>query len=214
MKGMNLDLKPPTPHRQQYSIAELKALREAARGPYEQWAIHLEQDYGVRRITVIRARLEDFDKANGVVILRVKGRGGTKTMETPLNPETVRYLDAAERQREEVIASCRDKGYTGPIPPEVMLVKWDGVPKPVCGTSLDNLLMRVCARAGVKYRGHHANRRGVAAAIYAETKDLVATQEFLGHADPKTTEMYIGTGLERQRKAQNALAKVFASAAN
>ena len=50
--------------------------------------------------------------------------------------------------------------------------------------------------------GHHANRGGAATTVYQETQDLVATQEFPGHADPKTAEMYIGTGLGMQKKAQ------------
>ena len=35
-------------------------------------------------------------------------------------------------------------------------------------------------------------------------------KEFCGHADTKTTLIYIGAGLDRQRTAQAALAKAFA----
>jgi len=37
---------------------------------------------------------------------------------------------------------------------------------------------------------------------------LVVTQCFLGQADPKTTEMYIGTGLDKQQAAQVPLSQV------
>jgi len=80
-----------------------------------------------------------------------------------------------------------------------------GRPKAITETGLDYMLVRLCRRAGVRPRGHHANRRGVARLIYDETKDLVATQSFLGHADPKTTEIYIGMDLGRQKKAQDVL---------
>jgi len=76
-------------------------------------------------------------------------------------------------------------------------------------SGLDEVLIRLCERAGVKPRGHHANRRGVSRIIYNETKDLVATQAFLGHADPRTTEIYIGMNLEHQEIAQAALQKRF-----
>ena len=66
----------------------------------------------------------------------------------------------------------------------------------------------LCKRAGVKPKGHHANRRGVAIAIYKETKDLVATQKFMGHSDPKTTLLYLGADLGYQQEAQDALIRV------
>jgi integrase len=207
-----LDLRPPTPHRQQYKAGEIKALIEAATEPYERWLIHIETDYGARKITVMRAKVEDFDLINGVAMLRVKGRGGTKTMEAPLHPDTSRYLDAALQKREAVIARCRARGYKGPIPPEILLKAWKRRPKPLTSTALDNLLIRICRKAGVKPRGHHANRRGVAKLVYDLTKDLIATQAFLGHADPKTTEAYIGTGLDKQKIAQDAVTKALASA--
>ncbi|MEM4730098.1 MAG: tyrosine-type recombinase/integrase [Thermoplasmata archaeon] len=206
-----LDLRPPQPRRAVYSLREMKAIRDAATHPYERFAVHLEQDYGCRRITVYRARVEDFDALNGTVILRIKGRGGDRTMEAPMHPATIPILGMAIQERDKVIASCREKGYSGPIPPEVMLVKWNGEPKPISLTGIDNMLIRICKRAGVKPRGHHANRRGAATVVYSSTSDLVATQLFLGHADPKTTEMYIGTGLEHQKKAQSALMRALAS---
>jgi integrase len=210
MDNMNLDLRPPTPTRRQYTIKEMRAMRKAAETPYERFDIHLEQDYAARRITVLRSRVEDFDRVNETVILRVKGRGGNKTMEAPLNPDTLAILDAALMQREEVIAECRARGYKGPIPPEILLTSLHWQPRVIGASTLDNLLIRVCERAGVKARGHHANRRGAAKTVYDKTKDLVATQEFCGHADTKTTLIYIGAGLDRQRTAQAALAKVFA----
>ncbi|MBM4249019.1 MAG: hypothetical protein FJ149_06225 [Euryarchaeota archaeon] len=206
-----LDLRPPTPHRNQYSAAELEAIRRAAKHPYERWLIHLETDYGARKVTVQRSRPEDFDRTNGVAILRVKGRGGTKTMESPLHPDTPGILDAVIQRREKVIARCRARGFQGPVPPNLLLVPWRRRPKAMTGTSLDNILIRLCKRAGVVPRGHHANRRGVAKLVYQKTKDLVVTQCFLGHADPKTTEIYIGTGLDKQHAAQAVLSKVLGS---
>jgi integrase len=206
-----LDLQPPTPRRQQYTATEIEAIRESAAHPYEKWLIHLETDYGARKVTVQRSRAEDFDMPNGVALLRVKGRGGTKTMEAPLHPDTPGILDAVVKRREAVIARCRAKGYRGLEPPNLLLIPWRRRPKPISGTALDNILIRLCERAGVKPRGHHANRRGVAKLVYDKTKDLVVTQCFLGHADPKTTEMYIGTGLDKQQTAQAALSQVLTS---
>jgi len=161
-------------------------------------------------VTVQRSRAEDFDRTNRVAILRVKGKGGIKTMEAPLHPDTIGILEDVVRRRDAVVARCRAKGYRGPIPPNLLLIPWRRRPKPISGTALDNILIRLCKRAGVEPRGHHANRRGVAKLVYDRTKDLVVTQCFLGHADPKTTEMYIGTGLDKQQAAQIALSQVLA----
>ena len=161
-------------------------------------------------MTVQRSRAEDFDLDNGIAILRVKGRGGTKVIEAPLHPLTPRYLAEVLEYRDGVIAQCTAKGHKGPVPHEIMLSCLDHKPHPFGDTGLDAMLKRICKRAGVVPRGHHANRRGVAITIYKETKDLVATQKFLGHADPKTTLIYLGSDLDHQHGAQDALIRALA----
>ena len=207
----SLKIEQPEGKRNKYTVNDLKALQlavELAGDPYEQWLLHLERDYGCRRISVHRALVKDFDIRNEVAILRVKGRGGTKTMQAQLHQDTPRYLNQVLQRRDEVLAQCKELGYRGEIPPQILLTQYRNAPHPMSKSNLDNMLIHICKRAGVESRGHHATRRGVATAIYNETKDLVATQAFLGHADPKTTELYIGTGLDKQKTAQDALTKV------
>jgi integrase len=204
-----LDLSFPTPQtKSRYTEAEIQALLSTPEHPYAKWLIHLEAEYGARRVTVKRSRTEDFDRnhiLNGSVILRVKGRGGNKTMEANLHPDTERILNEVLRERQDVIERCRRKGWTGEEPHELLLHKYKKEPHPVTDSGLDNILTRLCEDAGVEPRGHHAIRRGVARIAYNETNDLVATQSFLGHADPKTTEDYIGLDLSKQEKAQKAI---------
>jgi integrase len=63
---------------------------------------------------------------------------------------------------------------------------------PITATYLDTQFRRICGRAGVKGFGFHSLRRSAATEFYdANDKDLLLTQRFLGHADPKTTARYI-----------------------
>jgi integrase len=212
MNELTLDLTAPEAlSRPAYSPAEMKLMKEAANDPYEKWLLHIELDYGQRRITALRSQVDDFDLLNGTALLRIKGKGGTKTMTKPMHEDTPALLEAVLQRREAVIAQCVKLGYdtkTDKVPPELLIHAVYDCPVVYRDTGLDSMLSRICENAGVKYRGHHATRRGIGKAIYDLRKDLVQAQQFLGHRDPKTTLIYLGCGDDRQKDAYKAVAEI------
>lgn len=75
------------------------------------------------------------------------------------------------------------------------------------GTSvnrIENLVRRLCERAGVPYEGRavHGLRRTAGTRAYVESQDLIGTRDFLGHTSTVTTEIYVMYARD-QEKAVN-----------
>ena len=198
-----INLEPPPPNRPRYNLDELKRKKAHMVHPYECFMDHIEVDYSQRMCSVIRAQVGDFH--GDMVILRVKGRAGKKIMMAPKHEDTDAIVAEVMKEREEVLERCQSKGWTGTPPPNILLHKWKGTPKSYTESGLEEMLKRVCVRAGVPYKAHHANRRGSGRAIYDKTKDPVMVQSALGHKDLKTTLLYFGVDADRQKEAQKAL---------
>ena len=200
-----INLEPPPPYRPRYNLDELKRKKRHVVHPYERFMDHIEVDYCQRMCTVIRAQISDFK--GETVLLRVKGKGGRQTMTAPKHEDTDAIIAEVMKEREDVLERCRRKGWNGTPPPNLLIHKWKGAPKTYTESGLEEMLKRVCARAGVPYKAHHANRRGSGRAIYDATKDPIMVQSVLGHKDLQTTLIYIGVDAVRQKEGQKALKK-------
>lgn len=119
----------------------------------------------------------------------VRGTKGGKRREVPLPQRVVDALDGylAERRQRAVPASAFTVAPTAPL-----FVRNDGSPFNV--NFLDRLVRRVAADAGVSMPGDaaaHAFRHHFGVQLALRGVPVPAIQELLGHADPRTTSIYM-----------------------
>ena len=131
---------------------------------------------GLRRGEMAGLQLSDIDFDGSVLF--VSGKGG-KQRWIPLTKATgvriQRYLDA-------------ERGHaSGPL----VLSRRNG--QALTGKSIGALVRRVMKKAGISGPGVnlHALRHTAATRLWMETSDLFMTQQLLGHANIRTTAMYV-----------------------
>ncbi|MGD7734121.1 tyrosine-type recombinase/integrase [Propionibacteriaceae bacterium G57] len=131
---------------------------------------------GLRRAEVAAARREDMVEGMGGWVLRVHGKGGRWR----LVPLPGWLADVIRRRPPGWLFPGNDAGHLSPA--------WTG-----------RLMGRVLP-AGVT---PHQLRHRYASRVYAGSRDLLATQQLLGHARPETTRGYVALSDESLRAAAN-----------
>lgn len=163
----------PRDKRRAYSAEEVAALLDHAGSARLRAAILLGAHAGLRCAEILGLRWQDVDLDGRR--LRVHGKGD-KVREVPgLTP-------ALRAALEELHALA------GNPAPE------DRVVPGISASGLRDALRRAARRAGVDARGRglHALRHHAGEELYRLTGDPFAVQQFLGHADSRTTERYAG----------------------
>jgi integrase len=130
---------------------------------------------GLRSAEIADLRCEDFDHEAGNI--RVKGKG-QKVRIVPLHPLTAALVVPGSR---------------GPV------VGWRGEHVTPASVS-DAMRFYLKDVAGLDATGHQA-RHSFGTRMYAESKDLAAVQETMGHASPNTTRGYVQHSPEVARRA-------------
>jgi len=123
----------------------------------------------------------------------------------------MRLSEALSITRESIgdgVVVVRAKGgkiQAKPVPDEELLEelkKLGSTPFPVSRRTVELWFKRLLEEAGlprerVKELKVHDLRRTFALILYDKTKDIEAVKAFLGHSFSKTTEIYLGSGVER-----------------
>lgn len=161
-------------------------LYRAARGS-ERVLVVLEGLNGLRRVEVLRLRLQDIDFAHQRLRVLGKGRHGGKWRMLPMFSETARVL-ATVRAGEDRAAAVL----------------------PLSPSGADLVLRRAATRAGFPRIGptvsHHDLRRTFGRLAHKAGMDLIQLKNLYGHSSLDQTVHYIGLDEDEMRAGLDRLA--------
>jgi integrase len=183
---------------------QMELIRLSVEGnPELSMLFHLEGDMALRRVEVVRLKVQDFD--GPLVHVLGKGRGEGKPRDLKKHPETDLYLEAYLEHRENIIRTALREDPSLSVP-DGLMVYYTTFAKNylrlgTCKEStLDNRLYEMRAMSGL-YFGHHTLRRTCARELWKCGADIVTIAEMLGHRSLKTTRDYLGLTIEDQHEA-------------
>lgn len=182
------------------SAGELAALMAACEndptpaGARDAAIIALMYATGVRRSSVVRLNLADYESATGTLRVRQAKR----------NKEYLAYVaqDGAQRAIADWLAVRGAE--TGPL---FWPITKGGtlIPRRMSTQAVYNLLIKRARQAGVEHFSPHDLRRTLAGDLLDAGADIVTVQRILGHASVDTTARYDRRPEEVKRKAANLI---------
>ena len=147
---------------------------------------------GLRTVEISRANIRDLEVKNGKAVLYVWGKGHTEPdAKKPLAPEVY----AAIRDYLET----RSDRPTAGSPLFVSTGNRSGG-KRIAETTISKMLKKAMQQAGFDSERitAHSLRHSTGTAVQELTGNLYLTQQYMRHASPATTEIYLHNDTERQ----------------
>src|SRR5918992_759697 len=140
---------------------------------------------GLREVEVVDVRIGDFqDVGNDQILLRVRGKGD-KIRNVPLSPELWQLV-----QRFVLLTKRSFNSHLDARKP--LFLSRVGKDKSLTTRSVQNIVKKYVRTAGItKAISPHSIRHTVGTNMAMNEAPLLVIQQFLGHADPKTTMRYI-----------------------
>ena len=150
---------------------------------------------GLREAEVVDIRIGDFqDVGNNQILLRIRGKGD-KIRNVPLSPELWQLV-----QRFVLLTGRSFNSHLDARKP--LFVSRVGKDKPLTTRSVQNIVKKYVRAAGItKAISPHSIRHTVGTNMAMNEAPLLVIQQFLGHADPKTTLRYIRRAEELAARA-------------
>ena len=150
---------------------------------------------GLREAEVVDIRLGDFqDVGNSQILLRIRGKGD-KIRNVPISPELWQLV-----QRFVLLTGRSFNSHLDARKP--LFLSRVGKDKPLTTRSVQNIVKKYVSAAGItKAISPHSIRHTVGTNMAINDAPLLVIQQFLGHADPKTTLRYIRRAEELATKA-------------
>jgi integrase/recombinase XerD len=150
---------------------------------------------GLREAEVVGTKVGDFREVGGdQVLLRVRGKGD-KIRNVPLSPELWRLVQRFVLLSERSFNSHLDAR-------KPLFLSRVGQDKPLTTRSVQNIVKKYVRAAGItKAISPHSIRHTVGTNMAINDAPLLVIQQFLGHADPKTTLRYIRRAEELATRA-------------
>lgn len=177
---------------------QAKTVFNAPMNPAQRLAIVLALGMGLRRVEIIRLKLEDVNVQRGYVTVTGKGRGGGKLRLVPFHPRFNEALGEWLKVRHQMVG----RGWN----PEALLI-WErgGVCSPysdVKATGIEALIKRVSRACGVPF-SFHTLRRTFGRIMWLSGVSVVTIARMLGHTSTEQTLAYIGANLDDMAGAMN-----------
>ena len=155
-----IDPTPMTEKADPYTVDELSKMLGIA-DKRDRVIILLGADAGLRLAEVVDLNWGDVDFERKQITVTGKGR---KRATVSVTDRLLHALGQLEGERGRVIKVSRRR--------------------------VQQLIERICDRAGVSGRGFHALRHSCGTRLYEATKDLLVVQRHLRHSSARTTELY------------------------
>jgi integrase/recombinase XerC len=204
-----------------FSAAEQAQLARASDRMALPWVQRLRVlafvDLGIRSEEARLMRPRDVDTTSRVVV--VKGKGGKERVV----PFGIEFFRAFVGYRNRPIPNVRMTDERGPYrdtrPPldddylffplgfvrATGAVTWADPFRPLSDRGMRSWWDRVVALSGVKYRSLHMNRHTLGTNLSDAGEGLETIQDWLGHADPSTTKVYVHNSRTRLQRGRGAL---------
>jgi integrase/recombinase XerD len=150
---------------------------------------------GLREAEVVGVKIGDFrDVGGGQTFLRVLGKGD-KVRNVALSPDLWRLIQRYVLLTERSFTSHPDSR-------KPIFTSRVGKDKPLTTRSVQNIVKKYVRAAGItKAISPHSIRHTVGTNMAVNEAPLLVIQQFLGHADPKTTMRYIRRAEELATRA-------------
>ncbi len=150
---------------------------------------------GLREAEVVDIRIGDFQEVgNDWILLRIRGKGD-KIRNVPLSPELWQLV-----QRFVLLTGRSFNSHLDARKP--LFLSRVGKDKPLTTRSVQNIVKKYVRAAGItKAISPHSIRHTVGTNMAMNEAPLLVIQQFLGHADPKTTLRYIRRAEELAARA-------------
>jgi integrase/recombinase XerC len=163
------------PHPIPEGIDGVLRMIQSSRNPRHRALCALTGLMGLRISEAIAVHRDDFDIAE--MVLTVRGKGD-KTRIVPVSDKAWRYIKTAHAKA------------------------GDGSIVKLGNRGARYAISRHARNAGLsRHVASHDMRATLATAAYDKTRDLRAVQELLGHADPRTTQVYTRVSMTARRTA-------------
>lgn len=187
---------------------DARRIEQEARG-LERIVIHLELRIGLRRVEVLRLRVQDI--MTGQFNILGKGKRGGKWRSNPFDPSTLSELSYFFQLRDMEIAKARAKDPRSEAPDNLLIYERGGRLYPYQRTAVDELVQAVSERTGVPCT-NHVLRRQFAKELRLSGVPVSTISELLGHSDEKTTRLYLGIDMDDKSNAMAQAARFRAAA--
>jgi len=174
----------------------------------ERILVHCELDLGMRRVEVLRLKVDDFrtGRDSNISILG-KGRHGGKPREIGWHEDTASELKSYLRLRDAEIAIARLSNPSVEVPPNLLIyATTNGGLKAYKRGALDNIVRGLSGRLKIKF-SHHTMRRTCGRMMYFAGVRIEEIANFLGHSDTRTTLLYLGLKAQDTTNALERLAR-------
>lgn len=147
---------------------------------------------GLRTIEINRANIKDLETKGGITYLYIWGKGHTEAdQKKPLAPEVKAALD-------DYLASRTD-AKSGSSPLFVSTGNRSGGAR-IASTTISTMLKRAMQQAGFDSERitAHSLRHTAGTNVQELTGNIYLTQQYMRHANPATTEIYLHNDTEKQ----------------
>lgn len=147
---------------------------------------------GLRTIEISRANVKDLETVNGVSVLYVWGKGHTEA-------DTKKVLAPEVKAAIDDYLNSRSDRKTGNSPLFVSTGNRSGG-KRIAETTISKMLKQAMQQAGFNSDRitAHSLRHTAGTNVQEITGDIYATQKYMRHSNPATTEIYLHNNTERQ----------------
>lgn len=174
-------------------------------------------DLGIRKEEARGLRICDFDMIAKVAVIR--GKGGKERL-VPISEELWRaVVTFRNRPLPKVRMTDKDGSYRedrAPVDDDHLffaygatktgLITFTNPARPLSERGMHAWWAQyVVPAAGIKYRSMHMARHTVATDLADADADSFTIQDWLGHADPKTTKIYVHNSRSRLQKGRTKL---------
>ena len=159
----------------------------------------LATNAGLRTVEISRANVKDIEQKSGTTYIYIWGKGCSEPEQKKiLAPEVAEAIT-------DYLKSRKDKpSGSSPLFVGTSNRRSQKSGSRIAPNTISTMLKRALQDAGFNSERitAHSLRHSTGTAIMAMTSDLFATQKYMRHADPKTTEIYIHeTEAEEQKSA-------------
>lgn len=165
----------------------------------EKIIVHLELDLCMRRIELLRLKVDDF--CGDRIMVLGKGRMGGKVRTIPYHPETRQILAAWLKERNDMVEKARKKDPEYSDTGSLLIYERRGKVSVYHKSGIDQILIRLKRKVGTAngrsydFSNHTLRRTGGRMLWKAEVRlEVIAT--ILGHEDTATTIDYLGLKLD------------------
>lgn len=185
---------------------ETRILLECEKTPLQELVVHLELCMGMRRVEVVRLRMEDIhdDGTDPYITAIGKGIQGGKLRSIPFARDTRKVLTRFLRHRDEQIATARARfPASTTIPANVVLWLKAGRLNAYSeeGWGLDKVVVDPLRRStGISF-SNHTLRRTFGRTLWRAGISLDTISMLMGHESTEQTRRYIGVDMDSMQAA-------------